>query len=261
MYNFWVQAKLTYKGLFYWLNWHGYTSGVLLQPFAMVILFAVLGRFTSNPELVRSYILGIAVQGMAFIILAGLTQGYTRERSLGGTQFLFVTPANRLMNFVARSIFHYPNGIISFIFGLLAAWLVVGLNFGSVDWGGFVIATLVISLSITAYGQLLGVLSVATRDWIGMHGLGSGIILIFTGMIIPITAFPDAIQGFCRILPATNGLFAMRDAFSGAALSSVSWDIIRELITGLVYYIIGFGAFIFFERRVKQTGTLERDAL
>jgi ABC-type polysaccharide/polyol phosphate export permease len=261
MYNFWVQARLTYKGLFYWLNWQGYTSGVLLQPFATVIMFAVLGRFTSNPDMVRSYILGIAVQGMAFIILAGLTQGYTRERSLGGTQFLFVTPANRLVNFVARSIFHYPNGIISFAFGLLAAWLVVGLNFGSVDWVGFILATLVISLSIIAYGQLLGILSVATRDWIGIAGLGNGIILIFTGMIIPIASFPDTIQAFCRILPATNGLFAMRDAFNGASLSSVSGDIVRELITGLVYYAVAYVAFIYFEHRVKYTGTLERDAL
>jgi ABC-2 type transport system permease protein len=261
MYNFWVQSISTYKGLFYWLNWQGYTSGVFLQPFATVIMFAVLGRYTSNPDMVRSYILGIAVSGMAFIIIAGLTQGYTRERSLGGTQFLFVSTANRLVNFISRSVFHYPNGLISFAVGMLAAWLIVDLNFGLVDWGGFILSTLVISLSITAYGQLLGILSVATRDWIGIQGLGNGIILIFSGMIIPITAFPDFIQAFSRILPATNGLFAMRATFSGASLSSVSGDIIREFITGLVYYVIAFAAFVYFERRVKRTGTLERDAI
>ena len=260
MYNFWVQSISTYKGLFYWLNWQGYTSGVLLQPFATVIMFAVLGRYTSNPDMVRSYILGIAVSSMAFIIIAGLTQGYTRERSLGGTQFLFVSTANRLANFISRSIFHYPNGLISFAIGILAAWLIVDLDFGSVDWGGFVLSTLVIALSITAYGQLLGVISVGTRDWIGVQGLGNGIILIFSGMIIPVTAFPAFIQEFSRLLPATNGLFAMRDTFIGASLASVSGDIIREFITGIVYYIIAFAAFGLFERGVKRAGTLERDA-
>jgi ABC-type polysaccharide/polyol phosphate export permease len=261
MYNFWVQSFSTYKGLFYWLNWQGYTSGVLLQPFATVIMFAVLGRYTSNPDMVRSYILGIAVSSMAFIIIAGLTQGYTRERSLGGTQFLFVSTASRLVNFLSRSIFHYPNGLISFTLGMLAAWLIVDLDFSLVNWGGFVLSILVIALSITAFGQLLGVLSVATRDWIGVQGLANGILLIFSGMIIPVTAFPGFIQEFARVLPVTNGLFAMRDTFIGAPLSSVYGNLIREFVTGIAYYIIAFAAFGFFERMVKRTGTLERDAI
>lgn len=260
MYNFWVQSFSTYKGLFYWLNWQGYTSGVFLQPFATVIMFTVLGRYTSNPDMVRSYILGIAVSSMAFIIIAGLTQGYTRERSLGGTQFLFVSTTNRLMNFISRSIFHYPNGLISFAVGLVAAWLIVDLDFGAVNWGGFVLSTLVIALSLTAYGQLLGVISVTTRDWIGVQGLGNGMILILSGMIIPVSAFPGFIQEFARILPVTNGLYAMRDTFTGAPLSSVSGELIREFITGCCYYIIAYMAFVFFERMVKRTGTLERDA-
>ncbi len=260
MYNFWVQSLLTYKGTFNWLNWQGYTSGVFLQPFATVIMFAVLGRYTSNPDMVRSYILGIAVSGMAFIILAGITQGYARERNLGGTQFLFVSTANRLVNFVSRAIFHYPNGIISFSIGMLAAWLIVNLNFGLVDWGGFIVSVLVISLSITAYGQLLGILSVSTRDWVGMQGLGNGIIMILSGMIIPVTAFPGFIQEFSKILPVTNGLFALRASFNGASLSAISGDIVREFITGIVYFIIAYFAFMWFERRVKRTGTLERDS-
>jgi ABC-2 type transport system permease protein len=261
MYNFWLQSIYTYKGLFFWLNWQGYTSGVLLQPFATVIMFAVLGRYVSSPDMVRSYILGVAVAGIAFIVIAGLTQGYTRERSLGGTQFLFVSTANRLVNFTSRAIFHYPNGLISFAFGILAAWLIVDLDFSAVNWGGFVLSTLVITFSITAYGQLLGTISVGTRDWIGVQGLGNGLILIFSGMIIPVAVFPDFIQEFSRILPATNGLFAIRNTFIGASLTSVSGDILREFITGIAYFIIAYACFAYFEYRVKRTGTLERDAI
>ncbi len=259
MYNFWIQSKLTYKGLFHWLNWQGYTSTVFLQPFATVIMFAILGRFTSNPDIVRSYILGIAVSGMTFIVIAGLTQGYTRERSAGGTQFLFVTPASRLTNFIARAVFHYPNGLICFVVGMLAGWLVVGMDFGAVNWLGFVVTTLVVCFSATGLAQVLGIMAVATRDWISIGGVSTGVLLIFTGMIIPLNVFPTIIQEIGKLLPVTNGLIAMRSTFNGASLGDVTGDIVRELVTGIVYFVIAYFAFLYFERQVKRTGTLERD--
>jgi hypothetical protein len=53
----------------------------------------------------------------------------------------------------------------------------------------------------------------------------------------------------------------MRDTFTGASLAMVSGDILRELITGIVYFFVAYFCFVYFERRVKQTGTLERDAI
>ncbi|HUT67489.1 MAG TPA: ABC transporter permease [Dehalococcoidales bacterium] len=261
MYNFIIQSYSTYKGLFYWLNWPGYISGVLLQPFATVIMFAVLGRFTSNPDIVRAYALGIAVMGMAFILIGGITQSYSRERGLGATQFIFVSTANRLVNFLARMVLHYPNAALSFICGLLAAWIILELDFGTVAWNGFLIAALVLIFSLTAFGQLLGVLSVAVRDWIGIQGIANGLLLILSGAIIPVTAFPGFIQEFARLLPVTNGLFALKAAFTGAAFSAISGDILREGITGLAYLAIAYTGFRVFEAWVKRTGTLERDAI
>jgi ABC-2 type transport system permease protein len=261
MYNFMVQSYSTYKGLFYWLNWHGYVSGVLLQPFASVIMFAVLGRFTSNPDTVRAYALGISVLGMAFILIGGLTQSYTRERGLGATQFIFVSTVSRLENFIARMLLHYPNALVSFVFGMLAAWTILQLDFGRVAWGGFSAATLVLIFSLTAFGQLLGVLSVAVRDWIGIQGVANGLLLILTGAIIPVDAFPNFIGEFARLLPVTNGLLALKAAFAGEAWAAVAGDILREGVTGLVYLAIAFACFRLFEARVKRTGTLERDAI
>ena len=261
MYNFLIQSYSAYRGLFNWLNWQGYISGAMLQPFATVIMFAVLGRFTSNPEIVRAYALGIAVMGIVWIIIAGITQSYTRERGLGATQYIFVSTVNRLENFIARMVLHYPNGIVSFVFGMLAAWLILDLDFGTVSWGGFIISVLVLIFSITALAQLLGVLSVSVRDWIGIANSANGLVLILTGAIIPVNVFPGFIQEFAKILPITNGLAALKEAFSGAALSAISGDILREFITGMVYLIIAYIGFRLFEAWVKRKGTLERDAI
>lgn len=261
MYNFWVQSYSNYKGLFYWLNWTGYISGVLLQPFATVLMFAILGRFTSNPEIVKAYALGIAVMGMAWILIAGLTQTYYRERGLGATQFVFVSTTSRLVNFLARMMLHGPNAVVSMVCGLLAAWLILGVDFGAIYWGGFLVVTLVLVFSLTAFAQLLGVLSVAVRDWIGISSIANGLLIILTGAIIPVTVFPGFIQEFAKLLPVTNGLAALKAAFTGEGFAIISGDIVREVITGLAYLIVAYVAYRLFEIRVKKAGTLERDAI
>jgi ABC-type polysaccharide/polyol phosphate export permease len=94
-----------------------------------------------------------------------------------------------------------------------------------------------------------------------VQGVASGIILMLTGMVIPVSIFPDIVAEIAKLLPVTNGLMALRDTFAGAGLGAVSGELIRETVTGLVYYAVAFGGFCFFERFVKRAGSLDRDAL
>lgn len=260
MYNFLVQSYATYKGLFYWLHWISYVSNIFLWPIAYILMYSFLGRFARNPEAAQDYALGIAGYSMAFILVGGITQSYTYDRQLGTMSFLFASPANRLVNFLSRSVLHYPNALLCFIFALLAAWVIVDLDFGSVNWPGFVIAVLVIAASLTAYAQLMGIFSLVSQNWIGVLSIGNAILFILCGAIIPITAFPDYIEEFARLLPMTNGLFAIRETFAGAPFSQVSSNIVREALICLGYYTVGFLGFLLFERVGKRRGTLELEA-
>jgi hypothetical protein len=199
MYNFWLQAYLTYKGLFYWLNWISYITNIFIAPAIFVMSYSILGRFALGPEAALFYGLGIAMSHMTFILIGGITQAYTYDRDLGTISFLYVSPANRLVNFLSRPVLHYPNALL-------------------------------------------------------------GILLIFTGMMIPLEIFPPFFQGFANILPVTNGLAAIRDAFNGAIFSDVYLIIVREALVGLAYLTLGFIGFTVFERVAKRTGVLEQEA-
>jgi len=257
MYNFIVQSYATYKGLFYWLHWISYVSNILLFPIAYILMYSFLGRFARNPEVAQDYALGIAGYSMAFIIVGGITQSYTRDRQLGTISFLFISPANRLVNFLSRSVLHYPNALLCFIFALLGAWVIVDLDFGLVNWAGFIAAILVVAASLTAYAQLMGIFAIVSRNWIGVLSVGNAILFILCGAIIPITVFPNYVEELARLLPMTNGLFAIRETFTGAPFSEVSGNILREALTCLGYYTVGFLGFLLFERVAKRRGTLE----
>ncbi|OGO40147.1 MAG: hypothetical protein A2147_09395 [Chloroflexi bacterium RBG_16_57_8] len=259
MRHFLSQVYTTYTGLFGWLNWFSYVSTVIFRPVVLVIIYSVLGRFAGSPEAVRSYALGIAAYTMAVMILPGITQCYTYDRSGGTLSFVFASPVNRLENYLARAVLHYPNGLLSFVSTLVTAWIMVGLDFGAVNWGGFITATLVIALSITALGEFLGTFAIVFRDWSNIQTVFVGLILVLSGVIIPLSVFPAPVQEIARLLPVTNGLISLQSTFTGSPLADTSGEIIREALTGLVYVVAGYFGFRAFEIAAKKRGSLEQE--
>lgn len=258
--NFLIQVYTTYKGLFGWLNWFGYISNVIFRPVVLVLIYSVLGRFSGSPEAGRTYALGIASFTMAMNILPGIAQCYTYDRTGGTLSFFFASPANRLESYLARAVLHYPNGLLSFISALVTAWLVVGIDFGSINWAGFLLAVFITAFSISALGEFLGPFAIAFRDWSNIQNILVGLILIFSGVIIPLSVFPMPIQEFARLLPVTNGLAAIRSTFTGASIAEDMGYLLREGLTGVVYLTLGYFGFGLFEKVARQKGTLEQES-
>ncbi len=256
-----VQAYATYKGLFYWLSWMSYTTNIFGGPIVAVITYSILGQFAFSMEAARYYGLGIILNQMAFVIISGITQAYTYDRELGTISFFYTTPANRLVNYLSRPLFHLPNGLLVFGTGLTTLWLLLGIDFGIMNWPAFILAVLIAAFSVAAFSQLLGIFTIIIRDWTHAMVVSTGILFIFTGMIIPVESFPPALQGFAGVLPITNALSAIRSAISGTASSAIYISILREAIVGIVYLTIGFLGFVFFEKVAKRNGTLERDEI
>ena len=258
--NFLIQADVTYRGLFGWFNWFGYISNVIFRPVVLVLIYSVLGRFAGSPEAGRNYALGIACFTMAMNVLPGIAQCYTYDRTGGTLSFFFASPANRFESYLARAVLHYPNGLLSFASTVVTAWLVVGIDFSPVNWGGFIFAVLITALSIAALGEFLGPFAIAFRDWSNIQNILVGMILVFSGVIIPLNVFPVPIQEFARLLPITNGLVSIRSTFTGAPLAENSGYLIREGLTGLTYLALGYLGFGLFEKVARRNGALEQES-
>ena len=75
---------------------------------------------------------------------------------------------------------------------------------------------------------------------------------------MPASIFPGWFQELGKLMPITNGLLAVRAAFTGGSFSAVGFNLLREVITGIVYFMAGYAGFIVFEKVAKGTGALER---
>jgi len=258
--NFATQSYAVYKGLFYWLTVQGYIANVLVRPIVGLILFTVLARVVFAGPMAQYLALGAATSSMIFILLGGISQSFVYERTQGTILFLFSSPANRFVNYLSRPVLHYPNAILTFIFGMFGAWLIVGMDFSLVNWVGFSVAVLVTAGAITAFCQCMGVMAIVVREWSQSLDLVSSILSVLTGTIIPLTVYPPIIQEIARFLPITNGLEAMRATFTGAVFSDVAMLVVREAVNGLGFVIVGYIGFVVFERVAKRQGTLDLES-
>ncbi len=258
MANFLRQSYYTYKGLFMWLNWPGYISSIILYPIANVMMYTLIGRLGSNSNNV-AFALGIVIFSMSFSAVNGLAQSYSYEMSFGTLPFFYASRANRWKNYMARGVLHYPNALIAFILGFAASCLAVNFSLSTVNWTLLILSVLVIDFSLICLGQLLGLMSIITRNWVAVQGMALGLLIVLCGAIIPIDVFPGPISAITHVMPITNGLMAVRAAFAGANLEEAGASVLYELLVGLGYCIVSFIAFRVFEARVRRTGELERD--
>ena len=256
MRKFIKQSCLTYRGLFGWLNWQGYLSNVVLRPVVLILLYFLLGRFAVGIGAAQSYAIGIAALGMMFIAMNGIAQSYFYDRQSAGLNYLFITPGGRLSNYLSRGILHLPNAVLAFIVGITASWLLTGINFAWLNWGVLTLTIVIIAISVTAFGQFVGVLVLITNDWIRIAGFTYPFMMALTGVIIPIHIFPGPLYEFARLLPLTSGILALRFIFDGADFYQIGDILLRELLTGMVYLTLGYAGFIYFEQRTKRTGEL-----
>ncbi|MEE8419262.1 MAG: ABC transporter permease [Dehalococcoidales bacterium] len=251
------QAYYNYRGLFTWLDWPSYITTVVFGPVLSIIMFTLVGRFALGPAVVRPYVIGLVAQYIPFIISASILQVFVHEKQNATLSIVYSSRGSRAVIFFSRQLFHLPNGFVIVSAGLFFSWLLLGLDFAQVNWLILILAVLTITLSSSACAAFLGNFSIVYTDWILLYRTFAGVILVLTGVIIPISSLPPPLAALSQILPLTHGLVAFRAAFDGAAVQAVWPSLLGELTVGLGYAVLGVIGFQVAEIYAKKKGLVE----
>jgi ABC-2 type transport system permease protein len=103
----------------------------------------------------------------------------------------------------------------------------------------------------------MGCLSLVTVNVMFINNFVYFALLIFSGANVPLERFPQIMQSISWALPLTRGIAAARMLVDGAAFSQISSLLWGELGIGLLYGVIGYLLFAWFEIVAKRRGTLE----
>lgn len=258
--NFQTEAFLSFKALFPWLQWWSYLSSVWIRPFMIAAMFAVVGRFAIGSDAAERYLLGLAVAQMVYLSAAGILRTFGDDLWQGTLSHVLCSPVNRFRLYWARGLPHAVNGFLAFIACFISVWLILDLDLTRVNWPAFATAIVLICLSTTALVMATSSLVIATREHSILHQVVSGLLILLTGVVIPVSELPAVLRAVSEVLPMTHGLAGLRGAFSGEGFDAIGTDLLAEAAIGLVCTAAGFLVFKYVETKGRENGFLEGGA-
>ena len=254
----WRLAWLSYRALY--VSWQGqaYIYRVLLSPVLWVLIISLFGKFAAHPRLAETYVVGMVFFSLPFVIADGILDAFRMERIYGTLPVLFVSRVNRLKIFLSRGAVHWANGIVALAASLAAAWVILELDFSEVNWLSAALASLALVAASTGFALLLGNIAIISAGHTYVFQFAYGIVLIFSGVVIPTSSLPPVLSGLSQVIPVTHGLAAARASFAGAGLADVGGLILTELLIGVTYALVGAVLFRVVEAQAKRLGNLEQ---
>lgn len=254
---FFQGALLSYVALFRWLRPTTYLASKIVMPLAQILFFTFLGMYATGRSNASFYIIGNAVQLAAVSGIYGVTMSIGGDRWEGTLLYLFGTPANRLAMFTGRAFFHVLDGILGVFVGLAWGVILLGLDLSHVQPLALVIAILITTFSTSGLGLLLGCVSLVSVDTMFVNNTAYFLLLVFSGANVKLSTLPSWMQAISWGLPLTRGIAAVRLLISGASLADVAPLLIGEALVGIVYVLLGYSLFRWFEFQAKRRGTVE----
>jgi ABC-2 type transport system permease protein len=254
---FWHGTLLSYVALFHWLRPTTYAASKIFMPLAQMCFFVFLGTFATGADNASFYIVGNAIQIAAVSGIFGVTMSVGGERNAGTLAYLFGTPANRLVTFFGRAFMHVLDGMLGVVIAFVWGVVLLGLDLSQADFSGLALTILITTFSTCALGLLLGCLALMTAEVMFINNFVYFLLIIFSGANVPIAQLPAWMQAVSFALPLTRGIQAARLLISGSGLAEVAPLLWSELGVGLVYGLLGYFLFAWFEIQAKRRGTLE----
>jgi len=254
---FFQGAVLSYIALFHWLRPAQYLATKVWGPLVYMLFFVFLGRFATGVDNTSFYVIGNAIQTVALSGIYGVTMSIGGDRWSGTLPYLFGTPANRILMFSGRAVMHILDGMLGAVIGLTWGVLLLGLDLSHTNLFALGLTILITTFSTAGMGLLLGCLSLITRNVMFVNNTVFFSLLIFSGANVELATLPAWGQAISQALPLTRGIASARRVIAGESLAQVMPLLLVELSIGVVYSVLGYALFRWFENQARRRGTLE----
>jgi ABC-2 type transport system permease protein len=199
-------------------------------------------------------LVGIAITNVIGAASTGLAYRVREEQFTGTLEALMVQPVT--LTELSAGLAGYP-----FLFSMgraavyiLAGGGLLGIDFGSTDWLGFVIMLMVSALAFGSLGIVLGGVILVVKRGEALVGLFTYALGILGGAFFPLSALPSWLEPIARIVPTRFAFEGLRHAIFGGG----GWgrDAVILLVLGLVSLPIASYLFTKAVDYTRRAGTL-----
>ena len=254
LYQFLFQSYLAYRALYTWISLRILFSLKILEPLIRLSFFVILGRYVGKDPVY--YAIGTAVYVVALSGIVGTSQVMFSEKQSGTLSAVIASPVNSALVFYSRGVFLMLDGLVMACLLFFLGAFMFGLNFAQADWPTVVLALAITSGAVSGLGLAIAALGLIEPDAGFLINIVYGALAILCGVYFPVEQIPVPFQFVSHFLPLTHGLQAIRMAIAGST-TGVPLAILSQALLGVVYLVMGYVCFAYYERLMRQRGTVE----
>ncbi|HEX6470767.1 MAG TPA: ABC transporter permease [Streptosporangiaceae bacterium] len=251
-----IGGLFSFRALFDWLNPWIYIPCLIIVPIFQMLLFVYIGR-SAGVESDSFFVIGNALQFSAIPCLFAMGHTITAERFTQTLGIVLSTPAPRIPLLLGRSLPVIVNGWFVAMFCLAVGGRLVGVGVPATAWIPVALTVVVGMTSCAGLGLVTAALGLRVRDTATLNNIIIGGLLIFCGANVPIGSLPRWMQVISQWIPLTHAIEAARDIAAGATLHAVTPLLLRELMIGAVFVMLGLASVRVLERQSRRHATLE----
>jgi ABC-2 type transport system permease protein len=198
-------------------------------------------------------LLAMTVAGTAAIQGSG---GIAEEINGGTLDQTRLSPATPQLQILARIGAVGIEGLAGAV--VLGTVFVLGAGLGYDVHPAAVVPVLLTVADALGYGLLVAALTVRVASIGAITHVFNMVIMVFGGMMVPITVFPDGLETFARFIPTALGVQALNTSLSGQPLSATWHDgtLPWLLVHTGVLITVGVAAYVTNIRRAQREGGL-----
>jgi ABC-2 type transport system permease protein len=253
-----VGGWLSYQALFGWLSPWILIPTFIIEPVFQVLFFATIGRAAGVGDN-AFYLVGNAVVAAAIPCLFATGNTIAGERWMQTLSLLLASPARRVPLFLGRAFPPIVNGFAVALFTLVVGAALLRVSLNPVTFGSIAVVLLACSYSCTGIGLVTAALALRVRETAVLSNIVLGVLLVFCGVNVALTALPDWMVTVARVLPMTHGIAAARELLTGQGWSAlVVGQVGIELALGTVFLVLGLAMLRWLETESRRTASLDR---
>lgn len=250
-------ARLSYKAMFSMLQLKVYVLVMVLSPLSQLLFFSMLVRYIYQGEGLSGYIAANALLLCVMNSVFGMMTVIMSDRGMGTLPLVIVTPANKGLLFLARSVPHIMNGIVTACLGLLFGVLVFQITLSFSTFLLLVCIWLVSIFAACGLGLILASCSLWTPSMHLLANLLASTLLLLSGANYSLQVMPDWLRFIAQALPLTRGVELTKAIVGGGDLSQFAILLTEEFLLGCVFFMIGIVAMRYAEMIARRKGTME----
>jgi len=197
----------SYRALFTWLSPWILIPTFVIEPIFQVLFFAAVGR-TAGVNDDSFYLIGNAVQFTAIPCLFAMSNTIGGERYSQTLSLLLVSPARRTPLFLGRALPVIVNGFVSSLIALVVGAIALRVALAPSTWLPLAVVVAVSAFACTGLGLVTAAVALRVRETAVLANIVFGILLIFCGTNVPLSALPGWMAAVAGWLPMTCAALA-----------------------------------------------------